>query len=274
MGTSGRVGAAATRRKGASVVVRPAVPFDPDAEIPFVIATEADVPSHEVEWEPHAHPVHELVWVRRGVMSVRVGRRVWALPNSVGLWIPAGTVHGGRLSAGAEFHASYFSPSSSTFAPEAPVSVRLGPLLHELLVFLADTKIPDSGRGHAEKLVFELLEPSAHPLDLPLPLDPRIEPIASHLVDDPADQRSLDDWAAVTGLSTRTLARAFLASTGHSFGRWRQTLRVHVALALLSSGLSVSETAEAVGYGTPSSFIDVFRRATGTTPGQYRQTAL
>ncbi|MEY9212341.1 helix-turn-helix transcriptional regulator [Thermobifida halotolerans] len=268
MGTRRRADSAARERRP-PVVVRPAVPFAPDVEIPFVIATETDVPDCQVEWEPHTHPVHELVWVRRGVMRVRIGRRLWALPNLVGLWIPAGTVHSGRLSAGAEFHASYFSPSTCTFLPEGPVSVRIVPLLHELLVFLEGTRISDAARRHAEGLVFELLEPSPHGFDLPLPLDPRIEPIVSHLVDHPDDRRSLGEWAALTGVSSRTLARAFLASTGHSFGQWRQALRVHVSLALLSSGLSVAETAEAVGYDRPSSFIEVFRRVTGVTPGQY-----
>ena len=55
------------------------------------------------EWSPHAHPMHELVWVRGGTLTTRIGNRIFTVPAGFGLWLPAGVVHGGRLTAAAEF---------------------------------------------------------------------------------------------------------------------------------------------------------------------------
>ena len=41
----------------------------------------------------HVHDVHQLAWVREGVLMVRIGERSWMLPPALALWIPAGTPH-------------------------------------------------------------------------------------------------------------------------------------------------------------------------------------
>ncbi|MGW1061361.1 helix-turn-helix domain-containing protein [Micromonospora rubida] len=51
------------------------------------------------------------------------------------------------------------------------------------------------------------------------------------------------------------------------FAQWRQALRVHVALALLSEGVDVRGVSERLGYSQPSTFIAAFRRVIKMTPG-------
>ncbi|MGC5413040.1 helix-turn-helix domain-containing protein, partial [Streptomyces sp. DT225] len=85
-------------------------------------------------------------------------------------------------------------------------------------------------RLRAEAVVFDVIEPSEHQLALRLPGDRRIDAIAEALLDDPADGRSLEEWARGLGTSERTITRAFRRSTGLSFAQWRQMLRVHRAL--------------------------------------------
>jgi len=43
---------------------------------------------------------------------------------------------------------------------------------------------------------------------------------------------------------------------------------------LLAAGEKITTTAREAGYGTPSAFIAMFRKALGTTPRQYFQTQL
>lgn len=203
-------------------------------------------------------------------MTTRVGRDQWTLPGNIGIWIPAGTEHHGRVSAGAEFQASFFAPETSRFSPREPVCITITPLLHELLMRLSRDDLDPAHRAHAEHLVFDLLVPVPRPLLLPVPEDARIAAIAATLVLQPDDPRTLEEWALELRLSARTLARAFVAETGESFIRWRQQLRVHAALGLLAEGASVAEAAEAVGYFSTSSFIAIFQRVTGTTPGRYQ----
>lgn len=121
--------------------------------------------------------------------------------------------------------------------------------------------------------MFDVLQPSEQQFSLPLPPgDGRIDAVTEALLADPADHRSLEEWARTLGVSDRTITRAFRQTTGLSFAQWRQLLRVHRALALLSEGFDVMTVSEALGYAQPSSFIAAFRRVMGTTPGHVRNS--
>ncbi|WP_420353967.1 helix-turn-helix domain-containing protein [Paenirhodobacter sp.] len=74
--------------------------------------------------------------------------------------------------------------------------------------------------------------------------------------------------SAEAALTERTAARLFVKETGLTFGRWRQHLKLQVALEHLSDGSSVTEAAFAVGYSDVSSFIAAFRQLFGTTPSR------
>jgi transcriptional regulator GlxA family with amidase domain len=89
------------------------------------------------------------------------------------------------------------------------------------------------------------------------------------LLDDVADDRTLDAWAHVAGMARRTFMRAFSAQAGMSFGRWRQLARLFAALEMLAQRKSVTEVAIAVGYDSVSAFIEMFRTMLGTTPQTY-----
>lgn len=90
------------REKG--TVVRRAVELPAQASAPFAIRAGLHVPAVPTEWPPHAHLQHELVWVRGGTLTSRVADRIFTVCEGHGLWMPAGTVHAGRATAGAEFH--------------------------------------------------------------------------------------------------------------------------------------------------------------------------
>nr|WP_238426509.1 helix-turn-helix domain-containing protein [Streptomyces adustus] len=49
-------------------------------------------------------------------------------------------------------------------------------------------------------------------------------------------------------------------------------MRIHLALAHLTGGMSVTETSVACGWSNPSSFIDAFTEVVGQTPGRYQST--
>ncbi|MGW0905109.1 helix-turn-helix domain-containing protein [Streptomyces sp. NPDC002853] len=221
------------------------------------------------EWSPHAHPLHELVWVRGGTLTSRVGDRVFTVVEGHGLWMPAGVVHAGRATAGARFSDAFFALDRTPFAFEEPKAIAMTPLLESLLTHLSRTDLDAEARARAESVVFDVIQPSERQFSLQLPGDPRIDAIAEALLDDPADYRSLEEWARRLGTSDRTITRAFRQTTGLSFARWRQMLRVHRALMLLAEGFDVTTVSEVLGYAQPSSFIAAFRRVMGTTPGAF-----
>ncbi|MEU0300174.1 AraC family transcriptional regulator [Streptomyces sp. NPDC006175] len=256
-------------RREAGTVVRRVAPLHVQAPAPFAIIAGLRIPSVPTEWAPHSHSLHELVWVRGGTLTSRVADRVFTVSEGQGLWMPAGLVHGGRATAGARFYEAFFAPDRAPFAFEGPQAIAMTPLLESLLTHLSRTDLDAGARARAESVVFDVLQPSERQLVLQLPGDPRIDAIAEALLEDPADPRSLEEWARRLGISDRTVTRAFRHATGLSFAQWRQVLRVHRALTLLSEGLDVATVSESLGYAQPSTFIASFRRVMGTTPGAY-----
>ena len=231
------------------------------------IVAGSEVPGVPTEWLPHSHVMHELVWVRGGTLTSRIGNRIFTVPAGFGLWLPAGVVHGGRLTAGAELHDAFFAPGRTPVEFAVPTSIVMTPLLEALLLRLGRANLDAGARARTEAVVFDVLDPAERQFALELPGDPRIDPIAEALLDDPADDRDLQEWAAVLGISDRTITRAFRSATGLSFAQWRQALRVHEALVRLSEGADVREVSERLGYSQPSTFIAAFRRVMNVTPG-------
>jgi AraC family transcriptional regulator len=82
---------------------------------------------------------------------------------------------------------------------------------------------------------------------------------------------TLTELAQLCNLSVRQLTRAFRASRGCSIGIYIAQRRVDKARQLLADGQSVKAVAYSLGFASPEAFGYAFRRATGKTPGMYRQ---
>jgi len=93
--------------------------------------------------------------------------------------------------------------------------------------------------------------------------------VARALLENVADDRTLEEWAKCAGMSRRTFTRCFSAEMGMPFGRWRQQARLFAALERLAQHESVTNVAIAVGYDSLSAFIEMFLATLGTTPSRY-----
>ena len=83
---------------------------------------------------------------------------------------------------------------------------------------------------------------------------------------------TLASLAARVAMSTRTLQREFVASTGLAPHRWLVAERIERAKELLeTTRLSAESIAARVGLGSAESLRHHFRRRVGTTPQRYRQ---
>jgi AraC-like DNA-binding protein len=218
----------------------------------------------------HAHDDHQVAWAPTGVLMVRTETTAWVLPPSRALWIPAGVRHETLSTSSATMLAMYLRPHLCPIAGPDCTPVAVSPLLAELIAYLADPDLDPAARARGEDVVVDLLRPvTMSTIDVPMPHEDRAREIAERLRDDPADNRTLEEWGREIGASERTLARAFLADTGLSFGRWRTRLRLSAALADLAAGSPVSSVSRTVGYESTSAFVAAFRRETGATPGAY-----
>lgn len=229
--------------------------------------------SERIEWEGHVHEdAHEILWGCRGTLTVETDEGYFAVPSSLGLWIPAGVRHRVTAASGTRFQCTYLDPSLG--APGAQTSaIAVTDLVESLLTRLAAPPGLAAGpRAHAEALVAALLEPvEIATIDIPMPGDDRTRRVADGILADPADSRSIDDWGHHVGASARNLSRLFTAETGLSFTAWRTRARMRRGIELLAAGYAVSVVSRRVGYATPSAFVHAFRREIGRTPGEFAE---
>ncbi len=91
-----------------------------------------------------------------------------------------------------------------------------------------------------------------------------------------ADQAlpSVEELAAIEGLSSRHLLRAFRASTGSSLREHLNLVFKRRAVQLLKNGnLPITEIAARLGYDRVSSFSTAFRNLAGVPPSAYKSAA-
>jgi AraC family transcriptional regulator len=87
------------------------------------------------------------------------------------------------------------------------------------------------------------------------------------------EEFNLDRLAAQVGLSKFYFNRLFKSALGVSPSRYQISLRMDAARRLLrETKKSVVEIALEVGYANPSHFARFFRKETGSSPSDYRQS--
>jgi AraC-like DNA-binding protein len=242
---------------------------------PIVVATFPMPVGTVFNW--HTHEDHQLAWAVSGVLTVLTEDATWVLPPTRALWIPAGLPHQAEASGQATMRSLYVRPDVRVPAlagRTTPAVVGASQLLAELIGYLGTPGLADGPRTHAETLLADLLTPiPVTAISVRPPADGPARSVAEGLRRDPADKRTLAEWGHQVGASERTLARAFVAGTGMSFGRWRTLARMQAALPMLAAGDAAGRVAVRVGYETPSAFTAAFRREIGVTPAAYFRDA-
>ncbi len=222
---------------------------------------------------PHRHRRAQLVYATAGVMAVTTERSAWVVPPQRAVWVPALTEHSIRMHGRVSMRALYIAPEAAPGSPHACCVVTIPPLLreliHEIMGFPA-LGAPDAAQARVMAVVLDQIRAvRTTPLHLPAAVDPRLRTVTDSLAERPGDGRGLNDWAKTAGASGRTLARLFRRDTGMTFRQWRQQARLLAALTRLAADQPVTTVALDLGYDSPSSFIAMFRRALGETPGRF-----
>lgn len=100
-----------------------------------------------------------------------------------------------------------------------------------------------------------------------------LEPLLRWMEAHHGEPLTLPRIARQAAMSSRSLSRHFRAQTGETPARWLVRCRVRRAQQLLeTSGASVEEIADAVGFGSATTLRERFARVVGTSPQAYRRT--
>ncbi|WP_431330449.1 AraC family transcriptional regulator [Streptomyces sp. IPPR8] len=221
------------------------------------------------EIDAHRHDDHQIAYASRGTIAVTTDAGSWIAPATRALWIPAGTVHQHQAHGELDLHLVGLPITDNPLGLDKPAVLAVSPLLRELIV--AYTCDPSNDSPSHRRLRAVMLDQLAlapeGPLHLPAPTDPLLRELHDILRTDPADNRSLDDLGRQIGASARTLSRRLRGDLGLTYPEWRTQIRLHHALILLADDTPVTTVAHHCGWSSASTFISVFRRTFGHTPG-------
>ena len=231
----------------------------------------ADMPAGAT-YPVHSHPWGEFVFSFSGVMEVRLEGDHLTAPASYGIWLPPGVVHEGLNRYSATHCSLYLMPELCLGMPEVPCTLQVNPLTIALLEHLRLHPLlsPLSEENHRllDVLRDQLKSAQRYKNFLPYTDDPLLKGILEKLEKNLADDTPLAELASSSGTTIRTLNRKCQEALGMPLNEWRQRMRVVKAMHLLEKGGKVESVAFEVGYNSASSFIAMFQRQTGITPGQ------
>jgi AraC-like DNA-binding protein len=246
---------------------------DPDGVPRTVVAVGFGLDASTPETKFHQHRKAQLLYSSYGVMKCEAAQGLWMVPPQCAVWIPSDTRHNVKSVEPVAGYCLFVEPDALPAMPKLCRTISVSPLLRELMVRCAEIPVLYPLKGREARLVTIILdELSTAPVEklhLPMPTDLRLRKIAEKMTAEPSNWAKVSRWAEDIGMSERSLNRHFGQDVGMSLGRWRQQLRIILALQMLSQRKSVKFIANELGYEDASSFVTMFRKMLGTSPARY-----
>ncbi len=197
----------------------------------------------------HSEPCGQLLGSVRGLLSVEDSEARWAVPATHGIWIPAGHPH--ALHCHGSFQGWLVSVAVPACAclPTSPRIMSASGLLREAVSRAMQwSDAPRTAtQHHLVTVVLDEIASLPHEnLGLMMPKTAELLRVATGILKDLNDCRSLEAWALWGHISVRTLSRRFVQETGFTFTQWRQQAKLLRGLEMLAGGLSIQLCARAV----------------------------
>jgi AraC-like DNA-binding protein/quercetin dioxygenase-like cupin family protein len=251
---------------------QPPFPGDRHDSRQFRVTTRSITKAAAASWPPHIDREHELILALDGTLGVWAQNRFWPVTAGSALWIPAGISHSVHLAGAGRFICGWMQDDDIAARPDALTGLALPAVARELLLAIAalDAKedtLPLATRQRAEACFLDFMaHAEPRPLELPLPTDRRLLRVTEAILADPSDNRTMDAWCLLAGMSLRSFTRHFAEATGLGFRQWRLLARMIWAHSLLESGMTLDCVARSCGYGSSGAFATAYRRVTGMAP--------
>lgn len=220
----------------------------------------------------HSHNNGQLVIAGRGSVICEVPTGYWMVPPQCGVWIPSGVPHCMKANQDTDLCLLLVDPQAARLPAES-CTLSITPMLHEMILHLADQSLeqPVSARlaKFVDVLLTELADMQIEQLYVPVSGHKAVRRVANEMLANPGSRKTAKEWADWLAVSERTLTRLIFRETGMAFGRWRQQLQIIVSLKMLHDGAQIQRIAEELGYESVSAFISMFKKALGKSPARY-----
>lgn len=213
---------------------------------------------------------NQLLYTAAGAMTISIAHGSFTVPPYRALWLPDNARARVSNRSPVAVRSLYLASSLGVLA-DAARAVSVPRFCRELLLHVVRCCPLDLREPIDSALVTVLVDQLQHLPDaalwLPHPRDLRAADFVAAAAAHPGT--SSDDLARRGGTSRRTLERIFAAETGLSLGAWRRRAHILDSLELLAAGATVTRTAIAAGYTTPSAYVAAFKRELRITPRQF-----
>ncbi|MNY88215.1 HTH-type transcriptional repressor of iron proteins A [compost metagenome] len=225
----------------------------------------------------HSHPRGHLIYASSGVLLVQASTEQWLVPPTTAVWLRPSIQHQLTAITAVTAHGIFIAENISADLPPVDCVVHVSPLMRELITELV--KVPHQPPFElrdvllGQLLVEELKTVVRLPFHLPWPDDKLISEICENLMRDPSHADNAEVVAQRYAMTSKTLHRRFLKSTGMNFGRWRQKMRLMKSIEKLLQGLPITHVALESGYESHSAYSVAFKKTFGCAPSEFISTA-
>lgn len=237
----------------------------------------------DTDIQPHSHAWAQIAISETGVLRTTAGSSTYLVPPSRALWIPAGVEHVVQVVEAADIRTLYLHQPAGRLGPDVADDqqvawqqcrvLELSNLLRELVRQLPVDSDPGPltpREQHVSALILdELRRARTVRIGIELPADKRLRSLCVAVLDDPARLETLEQWAAETGASARTVARLFRSELGTTYVQWRQQVLLAKALTLAARGRPIGVIASELGYASASAFSAMVTRTVGLPPARF-----
>lgn len=261
-----------TKRKEKQTKLRPVTEgFRAEEDLPVIpIKMEAE---NAASASSHVHPRGQLIYASHGVARVVTPMETWLVPPTQAIWIPPNLEHDVFFPGKVTLYSLFVTKSACKDLPSSCTVLKVTTLMREMIIRACDWgdqyKPNDAGYRFMQVLINEigLAEPTL--IGLPSSQDLRLIRVTEAIADHPMANPDQKELAALVCVSPRTLARLFTEKMGMTLGEWNRRLLVHHAIYQLTKGKTVTTVALSLGYGNPTSFVAMFKKALGVSPKKY-----
>ena len=221
----------------------------------------------------HSHPRAQLIYATSGVMNVVVANQIWVVNPLQGLWIPGEMEHQVTFQKNVILYSIFIDPSATNELPTSSFSFDISPFLKQLIFKIISFENSEEMTNSQKRIInvlldeLKLIQPSS--TFLPTSNHVKLKSIIDILINDVANKETIEYFADLSFISSRTLSRLFIKELGMTFSDWRIRLKLLEAIKRLGKKQSIKEIAFDLGYETSSAFIFMFKKNLGKTPSNY-----
>lgn len=223
---------------------------------------------------------HYLLYAQKGTLRLEAQGRRWVLPPSRAALIAAGKLVNVSILSNVTSSSVLFS-KNFVQKPKTVLSVfDVSPLARELIFECQSwgkdvRKLSPYAIKIFETLYSVILELADNPSpnSLPIPRREALRKAVEYTENNFSNSFSINDIAAVSGASSRSLARYFSTEFGMTWGEYLRRVRIMKAVELLAvTDTSITEIAYTIGYNSLSAFNSAFKDIMNINPSEYRKT--